>query len=61
MNQYGLHETRRCSLHGGEVGAGFIGIEMVEQLLHHNMKVMLVEELPQILNSLKMWKWQPIA
>ena len=39
-------------MHVVVAGAGFIGLEMVEQFVHRNMNVSLVEMLPQILGPL---------
>lgn len=39
-------------MHCVVAGAGFIGLEMVEQLEHRNMRVSLVELMPQILGPL---------
>lgn len=39
-------------MHCVVAGAGFIGLEMVEQLVHRNIRVSLVEMMPQILGPL---------
>lgn len=39
-------------MHCVVAGAGFIGLEMVEQLVHRNIEVSLVEMMPQILGPL---------
>ena len=39
-------------MHVVVAGAGFVGLEMVEQLVHRNIKVSLVEMMPQILGPL---------
>lgn len=39
-------------MHCVVAGAGFVGLEMVEQLVHRNMNVTLVEAMPQILGPL---------
>ena len=39
-------------MHCVVAGAGFIGLEMVEQLVHRNIQVSLVEMMPQILGPL---------
>ncbi|CAB9528973.1 A disulfide reductase [Seminavis robusta] len=52
------HHRMHCYVADGEkmhvvvAGAGFIGLEMVEQLLHRNIQVSLVEMMPQILGPL---------
>ena len=38
--------------HAVVAGAGFVGLEMVEQLVHRNLKVTLVEMMPQILGPM---------
>lgn len=38
--------------HAVVAGAGFVGLEMVEQLVHRNLKVTLVEMMPQILGAM---------
>ncbi|KAL7430372.1 hypothetical protein ACHAXH_002452 [Discostella pseudostelligera] len=42
-----------CSnMHAVVAGAGFVGLEMVEQLMHRGLKVTVVEMLPQVLGPL---------
>lgn len=43
------------------IGAGFIGLEMAEQLVHLGKKVTLIERLPQVLPQLDEEMTQPIA
>ena len=38
--------------HAVVAGAGFVGLEMVEQLVHRKLKVTLVEMMPQILGPM---------
>jgi len=46
--QQGMSEKMHCIV----AGAGFVGLEMVEQLLRRNMTVSVVELMPQILGPL---------
>ena len=45
-------EDETFDMHCVVAGAGFIGLEMVEQLMRRNIKVTLVEMMPQILGPL---------
>jgi len=44
-------KQKPCS-HATVIGAGFVGLEVVEQLARHGMKLSLVERLPQVLGPL---------
>jgi NADPH-dependent 2,4-dienoyl-CoA reductase/sulfur reductase-like enzyme/rhodanese-related sulfurtransferase len=57
MDQIAHWIDRKLAEHGGTMhavvaGAGFIGLEMVEELSHRNIHVTLVEMMPQILGPL---------
>jgi len=45
-------EDQTFDMHCVVAGAGFVGLEMVEQLMRRNIKVTLVEMMPQILGPL---------
>ena len=48
-------EEQTTDMHCIVAGAGFVGLEMVEQLMRRNIKVTLVEMMPQILGPLDVY------
>jgi NADPH-dependent 2,4-dienoyl-CoA reductase/sulfur reductase-like enzyme/rhodanese-related sulfurtransferase len=52
MHRYGGFQTRRPKIRAVVIGGGFIGLEMVENLVHRGLDVTLVEMLDQVLPPL---------
>jgi len=48
----GANGLWHSNMHAVVAGAGFVGLEMVEQLMHRGLKVTVVEMLPQVLGPL---------
>ncbi len=49
MHKYSGFQTIKPKIHAVVVGGGFIGLEMVENLIHRGFEVTLLEMLPQVL------------
>ncbi len=52
MDRYGGYQTQRPTMRAVVIGGGFIGLEMVENLVHRDFEVTLVEMLDQVLAPL---------